>query len=156
MARDGRVAPAVVSGAAGAVALTAIHQLARHRLEYPPRMDVLGKRALARLMRSAGWMPRDEQVLERNAFAGDLVANTAYYAAVSLAPRHPLRCGVLLGVAAGLGALLLPPVMGLGYPPHSNAWSNRVMTVAWYTLGGLVAGGTFAALGHDRDTTGRA
>jgi hypothetical protein len=36
--------------------------------------------------------------------------------------------------------------MGLGRPPHADAWANRLMTVAWYTLGGLAAGCTYQQL----------
>jgi hypothetical protein len=44
-----------------------------------------------------------------------------------------------MGLLAGIGALVLPQRMGLGDPPHSELLSNKIMTVAWYTLGGLAA-----------------
>src|SRR3954447_6028938 len=46
--RRERLRDAVASGAAGALALTAVHQLARRRVRRAPRMDVLGMRAIAR------------------------------------------------------------------------------------------------------------
>ena len=146
--RGPRLAAALISGAAGALAVTAVHQLARRRVRYAPRMDVLGMRAIAR--HRLGKRPPTGRTLYRATLAGDLLSNTAYYSTVALAGRHATRTGAALGIAAGVGALLLPPVMGLGRPPHAGAWSNRLMTVAWYTLGGLAAGCTYQQLhAHD-------
>jgi hypothetical protein len=144
--RQPSVAAAVASGAAGALALTAVHQLARRRVRYAPRMDVLGMRAIARGLRRAHTRPPTGRALYRTTLVADLLSNTAYYSAVALGGRDSVRAGVALGMAAGLGALVLPPFMGLGRPPHVQAWSNRIMTVAWYTLGGVVAGRTYQAI----------
>jgi hypothetical protein len=138
-----RLGAAAVSGAAGALALTAVHQLARRRLPHAPRMDVLGMRAIARGVHRVGGRPPTGRTLYRTTLAGDLLSNAAYYSAVALGGRHSVPFGVALGIAAGLGALLLPPVIGLGRPPHVRAWSNRLMTIAWYTVGGVVAGATY-------------
>jgi hypothetical protein len=141
--REPGIGAAAVSGAAGALALTAVHQLARRRLPYAPRMDVLGMRAIARGVHRAGKRPPTGRSLYRFTLAGDLLSNAAYYSAVALGGRNAVRTGAGLGLAAGVGALVLPPVIGLGHPPHVRAWSNRLMTMAWYTLGGLVAGATY-------------
>jgi hypothetical protein len=113
-------------------------------------MDVLGMRAIARGTHRMGKRPPTGRTLYRATLAGDLLSNTAYYSAVALGGRHATRTGAALGMAAGIGALLLPPVMGLGHPPHVHAWSNRLMTVAWYTLGGLAAGCTYQELQAQR------
>jgi hypothetical protein len=141
-----RLGAAVVSGAAGALALTAVHQLARRSVPYAPRMDVLGMRAIARGAHRVGRRPPTGRVLYRATLAGDLLSNTAYYSVVALGGRHALRAGAALGIAAGAGALVLPPLLGLGNAPHAHAWPNRLMTVAWYTLGGLVAGAVYERL----------
>src|SRR5690242_12815108 len=69
----------LAGGAAGAVALTLVHEAARRTLPDAPRMDVLGERAIAAGVRAAGGEPPPEPQLHRAALAGDLVANTAYY-----------------------------------------------------------------------------
>jgi hypothetical protein len=84
--------------------------------------------------------------LHRAALAGDLLANSAYYSLATTWTR-----GAVLGLAAGIGALVLPQRMGLGDPPHSELLSNKLMTVAWYTLGGLAAAWTAQCLAHRRD-----
>ena len=47
---------------------------------------------------------------------------------------------VVLGTAAGLGAIVLPERLGLGTPPHSHRRTNGLMTVGWYVAGAAAAG----------------
>lgn len=130
----------LVSGAVGALVLTAIHETARRRVAHPPRMDTLGRRALARTLSAAGQPTPPRPVLQRWALAGDLAANTIYYAAVARG-RGRAKWGraLLLGTAAGLGAVLLPPYVGLGRPPNSDHSATNVLTTAWYLAGALAA-----------------
>jgi hypothetical protein len=104
-------------------------------------MDVVANRGLERIVRLVGRRPPARSVLHPIALAGDLIANSAFYALVGLGEprRAPLR-GVLLGTAAGIGALVLAPRLGLGTPPHSHERHNQLLTVTWYLAGGLVAG----------------
>jgi hypothetical protein len=127
-------------GIAGALSVTLIHEGARRVLAHPPRMDVLGKRSLKKGARWLGLRPSHGRRLHRQALAGDLVSNSLYYALVALGrPRRPYLRGVLLGGLAGLGAVLLPPVLGLGRRPSQAKPSTALLTVAWYLLGGLAA-----------------
>lgn len=138
---------ALISGAAGAVALTAVHQAARTVTADAPRMDVVGMRALARGVRAAGGeAPKTHAGLYGATLAGDLIANSLYY---SLATNYTR--GTVLGLLAGIGALVLPERMGLGVPPKSQLLSNQVMTVAWYLVGGLAAAATAQCLSNRRD-----
>ena len=72
----------MIAGAAGASALTLIHQTARSMTPHAPRMDVLGMRAVRATHRRLGLPDGSERQVEREAMAGDLVANAAYYALV--------------------------------------------------------------------------
>lgn len=146
-----RFTDSVIAGAAGALALTAVHQAARAVTDDAPRMDVVGMRALARGLGAAGAEPRGhEDAMYAATLAGDLLSNSAYYALATTYPR-----GVALGLAAGIGALLLPEPMGLGTPPKSDRLPNRVMTVAWYLIGGLVAAATARRLADRRGASGQ-
>jgi hypothetical protein len=146
----GSVARALVSGAAGAFALTALHQFAVEHVPKAPRMDIVGMRALGALLRAARVRLPSQRALYKTTLAGDLAANSIYYAGVGALPRHPVAAGASLGLAAGLGALTVPPAVGLGLPPHAWAWSNRLMTIGWYTFGGIAAGAAYSVLqGHD-------
>jgi len=138
------------AGAIGAVTLTSVHQLARQLTSNAPRMDVLGERAITRSIRAAGGDPPPQHVLHRWALAGDLLANSAYYSLVACGRQARVwPRAVVLGLAAGAGALVLPPRMGLGEPPNSEHLSNRVMTVAWYLAGALAAAAAARQLSPD-------
>ena len=142
----------LISGAAGAVALTGIHQLGqRLRPHDAPRMDVVGMRALARSYRMAGAPAPEGDTLYQRTLISDLVANGAYYAAIPAdSGKETWGRALLLGLTAGLGAYFLPRSMNLGDPPHSEHLSNALMTVAWYLAGALAAAGC-AELLRSRD-----
>jgi len=147
----------VVSGVAGAVTLTAVHQAAKMMSDTAPQMDVLGMRAIARATGTSGMADESADVdSERNrglykyALAGDMLANSAYYSMATTWTR-----GAALGLAAGIGALVLPRHLGLGDPPNSDLLSNKIMTIAWYTLGGLAAAWTAQCLASRRDESPR-
>lgn len=82
----------------------------------------------------------DEPSLNRWALAGDLLVNSAFYSLVSCGRgAHMWRRGMVMGLAAGAGALVLPRRLGLGDAPRSDHLGNQVMTVAWYLIGGIAA-----------------
>ena len=130
----------LASGAIGALALTALNEGARRRVPHAPRMEVIGMRALAALVRGLGGRPPRGRALFQSTLAGDLLSNTFYYALAGAGGRQSrLSRGILLGAAAGLGAVLLPPMLGLGHPPGERRPATPLMTLAWYTAGGVAA-----------------
>lgn len=132
---------ALVSGLAGALVLTAIHETARRISPDAPRMDVLGMRGLRKLLDQADTPQPDSDTLFGLTMAGDIVSNGLYYSLVGRG-KKAWRRGALLGLAAGLGGVVLPGPLGLGDAPSSRTPQTRLMTVAWYLLGGLAAAGT--------------
>jgi hypothetical protein len=136
----------LMAGAAGAGALTLIHQAARIATPYAPRMDVLGMRAIRGARGRLGLGGGSDRDIERQALAGDMLANTAYYALIGAGNRGSVWSrGLALGLAAGLGAVVLPRHLGLGDPPHADRPTTQLMTIAWYVVGGLAAAAAFAA-----------
>jgi hypothetical protein len=82
--------------------------------------------------------PAQGRTLYLQSLVGDLISNSLYYALVAMGrPRHIYLKGALLGALAGLGAVVLPPYLGLGKQPSRARRSTAFLTVAWYTLGGL-------------------
>lgn len=134
----------LLSGLAGATALNIIHETARRTVSGAPRMDTLGRRALARGMESVGVEPPSYPSLQAAALGGDLFTNTLYYSLVGLgAPSGALARGAALGAAAGLGAVVLPPIMGLGRRPSAATERTAVMAFSWYLAGGLAAAAAY-------------
>lgn len=142
---DNKLTTALVSGLAGAAALTVLHETVRRVRHDAPRVDTLGRRAIARGLEAAGLEAPPEDRLQAVALGGDIVANTLYYSLACLG-RPSLARGAALGAAAGLGSLVLAPLMGLGSRPGARTPQTAAMTVAWYTAGGLAASAAHRAL----------
>ncbi|UYZ58679.1 hypothetical protein [Hymenobacter latericus] len=134
------VLQALVSGFVGSITLTLVHQTARELTPDAPRMDVLGMRGLRKLLAAADAPQPDHKTLYNTTMAGDLLVNGLYYSLVGSGRDAWIR-GAALGVAAGVGGVLLPGPMGLGDGPSNRTPQTQLMTVAWYTLGGLAAAG---------------
>lgn len=152
MADNGRLLTALGSGIAGASALTILHEGVRRVTPVAPRMDVLGMRAIAAVMRKFGQEPPPERPLHDITLVGDLVANSLYYSVVGTQRgKAAWTTGALLGLGAGLGALLLPGPLGLGREPSQRTPATQIMTVAWYVIGGLAAGAVAGLLNQPDD-----
>jgi hypothetical protein len=142
---ENKLTTALLSGLAGAAALTVLHETVRRVRSDAPRMDTLGRRAIAKGLEAAGLETPPENQLQAVALGGDIVANTLYYSLACLG-KPSLARGAVLGAAAGLGALVLAPLVGLGSRPGSRTPQTAAMTVAWYMAGGLAASVAHGAL----------
>ena len=140
---------AAIAGLAGACTVTLIHETMRRLDPDAPRMDVLGMRAIAKMMRAADTTPPEEDTLFGMTLAGDIVSNAAYYSLTGSGKNAWLRGG-LLGLAAGVGGVVLPGPLGLGTAPSNRTTKTQVMTVAWYLLGGLAAAAVASAFNQKR------
>ncbi|MBF9236039.1 hypothetical protein I2I05_01405 [Hymenobacter sp. BT683] len=141
-----KLLPSLGAGLAGALALTALHETARRlRPADAPRMDILGMRGLRKLLAKADAPQPDDETAFGLTMAGDVISNALYYSLVG-SGRHAVRRGLLLGVAAGVGGVVLPGPLGLGEAPSNRTPQTQLMTVAWYSVGGLVAGAVAQAL----------
>jgi hypothetical protein len=129
----------LAAGLTGATVVTLLHGSARRiNPETAPRMDVLGMRAIAKTMEAAGTQPPPKDELFAWTLAGDLVGNAIYYSLTGTGKGVWLR-GSMLGLAAGLGGVVLPGPLGLGEAPSNRTPQTQAMTVAWYLAGGLAA-----------------
>jgi hypothetical protein len=68
--------------------------------------------------------------------------------------KRPVLRGLALGIAAGIGAVALTPVLGLPRRHRGITLRTQAMTVALYALGGLAAGAMASLL--DRPNRARA
>lgn len=142
---------ALMSGLAGATAVTLVHETARRNVNSAPRADILGVRAVENVLMAANQQPPTGDQLHQIALAADVVSNTAYYSLVGAGrPRGGLLRGLVLGTLAGIGGITLPGPLGLGEAATERRPETQVMTVAWYLLGGLVAGLVYQLLAGRR------
>jgi hypothetical protein len=95
--------------------------------------------ALAKTLDVLGAPVPKGNALYNATLAADLVSNGAYFAGVAPWPS-PLLAGLVLGVAAGIGAVMLPEPLGLSTAPTSRTAATSVLTALLYTAGGLAAG----------------
>jgi hypothetical protein len=136
---------AAVAGVAGAAALTLIHQGTRRLLPDAPRLDTLGVRALESL--SGSREKEGSQELYDLALFGDLAGNGLYYGMAGLfGSRNSILTGTLLGAAAGIGSVVIPPRIGLGGDVTNRTPASQALAIGMYTTGGLVAGAVYQLL----------
>lgn len=127
-------------GLFGAAALTLLHETVRRVEPDAPRLDLLGMQAIAKTMRWAGATPPAGEALHHTALVGDLVSNALYYSLVGAGEEDGIwRRAVLLGLAAGIGAVVLPPLLGMDRQATQRTPATQAMTVGWYLTGGLAA-----------------
>lgn len=130
----------VVSGLAGAAALTAAHQFFKKTVPDAPRMDVLGMRSIEQVCEKLGWQAPTGVALYQSALVCDLISNSIYYSPVgSTRGTSAFGRGMSLGLAAGLGALKLPQMLGLGKEPSAKNAKTMAFTVGLYMVGGIAA-----------------
>ena len=133
------------SGLVGACALTILHETARQFIPNAPRADILGMRAIRKVMKKADADPPADDQLHTWALGGDVVGNALYYGLIGLVkPAQAPLMGATLGAVAGVGAVVLPGPMGLGKAPSSRTTTTVVMTIGWYLLGGLATAATYS------------
>ncbi|OOQ58967.1 hypothetical protein [Mucilaginibacter pedocola] len=142
-----RTTSSIIGGIAGAVALNILHQAVKEFVHEAPRADLAGEEALSKSLEKLGIEPPTGDNLFAATMAADLLSNAAYYSLIGLAKkkRFPLA-GALAGLAAGVGGLVLTKPMGLSDAPVTRTHETKVMAVAWYTFGGIVAGAVMKAL----------
>lgn len=132
----------LIAGAAGALLLNVVHELARKTSKEAPHVNELGEEGLAKLSEAIGVTPPSGGALYASTLAGDFISNSFFYSAVGKGkPTNIWLRGAALGLTAGLGALTLPSKLGLNDKPVNRTALTQVLTVAWYTLGGLAAAG---------------
>jgi hypothetical protein len=131
---------ALISGLAGAAALTLLHQAARRVTPEAPRMDLLGMQAISKSMRKLDVETPPRNDLYRLTMLGDLLSNTLYYSLIGIGGdgRSVWARGSLMGLLAGLGGVVLPEPLGLDSAPSNRTRATQVMTILWYTTGGAV------------------
>ena len=131
-----------ISGLAGSLALTILHETLRKTVSSAPRMDKLGEQSLRKILDAEDLPIPSENKQYAITMAGDVIGNAMYYSMVGIQPGRSMLTGTLLGLSAGIGAVALPEKMGLNKQYSNATTKTQILTVLIYLTGGLVAGAT--------------
>ncbi len=141
----------IESGLAGALALTLVHEGLKRTSLRAPRMDLLGMSALAKLLNKGRLpIPADKKLFWIT-MAGDVISNTLYYSLSGAgAKRGRALRGSMLGLAAGIGAVILPKHLGLSNAPSNRTTTTKLFTVGLYVIGAVVTVAVLNSLDRKR------
>src|SRR5215203_2939414 len=130
---------ALVGGLAGAATVTLLHESIRRVVPEAPRMDRLGMQAISKGLKKAGKKVPKEDTLFTVTMAGDLISNALYYSVAGIGSEKNIWVrSSILGLTAGLGAVLLPAPLGLNSKYSNRTVATKIMTVGLYVTGALV------------------
>ena len=130
---------AMGGGVAGAAAVTLIHESVKRIVPTAPRMDLLGMNALSKGLNAIGINTPTDTKLFVLALTGDLLGNAIYYSLAGIGNEKNLWVrSSLLGLAAGVGAVVLPGPLGLDEKHSKRTTATKLMTVGLYVAGALV------------------
>lgn len=136
---DMKTATAIAGGLAGAATVTLLHESIRRVAPEAPRMDRLGMQAIEKGLKKAGKKVPREDALFTAALVGDLVSNALFYSAAGIGKEENIwKRSAALGLAAGVGAVLLPKPLGLSSKYSNRTLTTQLMTVGLYVTGALV------------------
>lgn len=131
---------AIEGGVTGAATLTILHEIVRKFVPDAPRMDELGMQALTKIFKQLHLDVPDKDQLYLLSTGAELLSNGLYYAIAGAGSEDNVYIrGALLGATAGIGAVTLPGVLGLDERASNRTTKTKVMTIAWYLVGGIVA-----------------
>ena len=135
-----KASAALAGGVAGTLTVASLHEALRRVTPDAPRMDILDMELIRKGLKTLDMEVPGHDELERWAVGGELVCDTAYYSLAGTGGKKGawLR-GALLGLVAGVTAVVLPKPLGLPEEPSNKTLATQLMTVGLYVMGGLVA-----------------
>jgi hypothetical protein len=135
-----KVSSALAGGLAGTITVASLHEALRRITPNAPRMDQLDIDLLRKGLQSINKKVPEENELQRWAVGGELLCDTAYFSMAAAGGRKKAWLyGALLGLAAGISAVILPKSLGLPEESSNKTLGTKIMTVGLYLIGGLAA-----------------
>ena len=135
-----KVSAAIAGGLAGTLTVASLHEALRRVTPAAPRMDLLDMELIRKGLKTIHKEVPDRDELQRWAVGGELLADTSYYSLAGIGGKKGVWIrGALLGLVAGITAVVLPKPLGLPEDPSNKTLGTQLMTVGLYLMGGLVA-----------------
>lgn len=141
-----RLANAIEGGVVGATTLSLLQE-ALHKIDPKTPQPFFHKSGIIKKLKKSSGKPQRRTKLFIT-LAGELLANAGYFGLAGLGKKkNAVLTGGLLGAAAGLGVAFLTDKENENNPEGANGRSHqdadmqqKIMTVALFTAGGVVAG----------------
>ena len=134
-----KISSAIAGGLAGTCTVALLHESLKKVTQASPRMELLDMEALSKILKSIKVkIPEYDQLLKWT-LAGEIITHTLYYSVTGIGKKGIWLKGILLGVAAGITAVVLPNPLGLNGAPSNRSPQTEAMTIAMYLAGGLAA-----------------
>lgn len=141
----------LAGGLAGATAVTLIHESLKAVVPQAPQMDRLGMQALSKGLKKAGKSVPRQNALFTAALAGDLISNAIFYSMAGIGSEKNIWWrSSFLGLAAGVGAVILPEPLGLNKQYSNKSFATQLMTIGLYVAGSLVTTAVIKKLLHKK------
>lgn len=131
----------LLSGLVGAAVVTTLNEGIRRVTRNAPQLQELGMDAATQTLRAVGRPVPEKKKLFWTTMAADLISNALYYSVINFARggrKGKWALGAGLGLAAGLGAVLLPEPLNLDASTTNKTAKTKALTVGWYLAGALV------------------
>lgn len=138
----------MLGGLFGALVLNIVHSAAKRFGSKAPEVDKVGEEAMKKTVRFAGFKPPKGNTLVAATFGADVASNAMLYTLIGYGSQNNLLLkGALLGTLVGVATLTIPEQAGLNAEPIKKTDRTKLMTVAWYVIGGIAAGMAIKAMG---------
>ena len=134
---------ALAGGLAGTVTVASIHEALKRITPDAPRMDLLDMELIRKGLASMNKKIPADNELQRWAVGGELLCDTAYFGLAGMGGKKGVWLrGALLGLGAGIAAVVLPKPLGLPEESSNKTTATKLMTIGLYLIGGIVAAAT--------------
>ena len=131
---------AIEGGISGATTLTILHEIVRQLDKNAPRMDEIGMQALTKVFKKINVDVPEKDMLYLLTTVLELITNGVFYSLVGAGNKENVWLrGSVLGLAAGIGAVVLPDKLGLDDRATNRTGETKFLTIVWYLIGGIVA-----------------
>lgn len=102
----------ILAGLGGAIALNLVHEVIRKNFDNVPEVNKVGEEALNKALETIDLKISDQDQLYVATLTGDVISNGIYYATTATSGFN-----IASGLAAGIGAVILPQKIGLDDSP---------------------------------------
>jgi hypothetical protein len=141
-----KISSALGGGLLGAVALTLLHEGLKKIENGKSPSDSLGLNAFSKIVKGFKdtALPGSQELVQLNP-VGEILTNALYFSIAGAGSKKNIMLrAALLGLTAGLGALVLPQYLGI--KENDGSKKSKVLTISRYLLGSILTATTIKTM----------